>query len=310
MKKKLVSLILAATFVIGSVFTQPMEAQAATWSTYGSVEKKNGVYHLTDDVAQTGTVAYNKKINTKAGATVTFKYYAKKGENSTTEADAITAMFTSEKVTGTYGSGETLGMKPGEDTYAVEFDSYKNTTDPNYHHIGIIQGNAYNHLNSVKSSKVADGKWHTAKILVASDRLTVYVDSKKVISSEVALPKYVYLSINGITGSCYCDHKVKSISVEQNKERLATPEITVTSKKKNTAVITWKKVKNADKYIVYRSTSKRGDLTKVKETSSLKFTDTKVKGGKTYYYTVLAYDQNDDYLDSTFSYVESIKVKK
>lgn len=310
MKKKLVSLILAATFVLGSVFLHPVEAQAATWSTYGSVEKKNGVYHLTDSFAQTGTVAYNKKINTKAGATVTFKYYAKKGANSELPADAITVMFTSDKVTGTYGSGDTLGMKQSEDTYAVEFDSYVNKSDPNYHHIGIIQHNANNHLNSVKNSKVADGKWHTAKVEVASDKLTVYVDSKKVLSSAVSLPKYVYLSINGITGACYCDHKIKSISVEQNKERLATPVITVKSTKKNTAVVSWTKVKNADKYIVYRSTSKRGTLTKVKETSSLKFTDTKVKGGKTYYYTVLAYDKNDDYLDSALSYIESVKVKK
>jgi fibronectin type 3 domain-containing protein len=123
------------------------------------------------------------------------------------------------------------------------------------------------------------------------------------------MPKTVYLSISGYTGAYYCEQRIKGISVQQNKEKLATPEVTVVSKKKNTAVVSWEKVKNADKYVVYRSSSKYGTLEKIKETSNLKFTDKKVKGGKTYYYTVLAYNEKGSYLDSALSYIEAIKIK-
>ena len=310
MKKKSVSIILAITFILVNVFSQPMQIQAATKSLYGTTEEDQGVYYLTDNIWELGTVTYNQKINTKAGATVTFSYYAQKGESSKVTADGIWAIFTNYKVGDKLDPNNgNIGKKP-EKTYAVEFDSYKNTTDPKGQHIGIIHKTASNHLKYAESDKVADGKWHTAKIQVASNKITVYVDNKKIVSSKASMPKTVYLSISGYTGAYYCDQRVKSISVKQNKEKLETPEVTVSSKKKNRVVVSWEKVKNADKYVVYRSSSKRGTLELVKETSSLKFTDKNVIGGQTYYYTVLAYNEKGSYLDSALSYIQKIKVKK
>jgi hypothetical protein len=182
MNKKLVVFILVAVFVLESVFFQPMQIQAATKSLYGSTEEDEGVYYLTDNVWELGTVTYNQKINTKAGATVTFKYYAQKGESSKFTADGIWAIFTNYKVEEELDPNNgNIGKKP-EKTYAVEFDSYKNTTDPKGHHVGIVHKAASNHLKYAKSDKIADGKWHTAKIQVASNKITVYLDNKKIVS--------------------------------------------------------------------------------------------------------------------------------
>lgn len=67
----------------------------------------------------------------------------------------------------------------------------------------------------------------------------------------------------------------------------------VTAKaKKRTAVISWKKVKGASGYEVYRSTKKNGKYKKIKtikKAGTVRFTDKKLKKGFAYYYKVRAY---------------------
>lgn len=50
--------------------------------------------------------------------------------------------------------------------------------------------------------------------------------------------------------------------------------------------VTWKQVKGAAGYTVYRSTKRLGTYTKIGTTSKTSYTDKKVKAGKTYYYKV------------------------
>lgn len=50
--------------------------------------------------------------------------------------------------------------------------------------------------------------------------------------------------------------------------------------------VTWKQVKGASGYTVYRSTKRLGKYTKIATTSKTGYTDKKVKAGKTYYYKV------------------------
>lgn len=89
---------------------------------------------------------------------------------------------------------------------------------------------------------------------------------------------------------------------------LARPEITVKLSKGDPKV-TWETVSGAEKYYVYRATSKNGEFTKVKTTrSATDFTDTKVKSGKTYYYKVKAVHSNTE-ASSAWSAVKSVKVK-
>jgi len=83
----------------------------------------------------------------------------------------------------------------------------------------------------------------------------------------------------------------------------ATCEITVKPKKPSSvktsivsatsAKISWGKVADATGYQVKRSTSKNGTYASVKNTASTGFTNTGLKAGKTYYYTVRAYKTVD-----------------
>ena len=66
----------------------------------------------------------------------------------------------------------------------------------------------------------------------------------------------------------------------------ATAKVTAGSKK---ATISWSKVAGASGYQVYMSTSKSGTYTSIKTTTSLSFTKTGLKTGRTYYFKVRAY---------------------
>lgn len=70
--------------------------------------------------------------------------------------------------------------------------------------------------------------------------------------------------------------------------------------------VSWKKVKDATGYQVYRAASKNGKYKKVKTTSAASFTDKKLKTGKAYYYKVRAYKKEDG---SVYYGAYSAKVK-
>ncbi len=77
------------------------------------------------------------------------------------------------------------------------------------------------------------------------------------------------------------------------------------------ATITYKKVKNAKKYYIYRSDSKKGAFKLVGTTSKLKFKDKKLTSKKTYRYKVRAISKNSMGADkfSAYSKVKSVKAK-
>lgn len=88
----------------------------------------------------------------------------------------------------------------------------------------------------------------------------------------------------------------------------------VKNKKKRKAVITWKKVKNASGYQIYRATKKNGKFKKVKTVKGnrvVKYTNTKLKKNKKYYYKVRAYRTvKGKKVYGAFSVKKSIFVKK
>ncbi len=97
-----------------------------------------------------------------------------------------------------------------------------------------------------------------------------------------------------------CYYKVKAVHTKSSADSayseivnrvcdLAKPVVSITRTKSGDPRITWKEVEGAEKYYVYRATSKDGTYTKVKTTvSSRSYTDTSAKAGKTYYYKVKA----------------------
>ena len=72
---------------------------------------------------------------------------------------------------------------------------------------------------------------------------------------------------------------------------------------------TWNAVAGANKYEVYRATSKNGSYTKMFTTSNLSYTNTSAKAGTTYYYKVKAVSKVKSTANSAFSTVVSIRAR-
>lgn len=79
--------------------------------------------------------------------------------------------------------------------------------------------------------------------------------------------------------------RAKSITLTAPVKKITVKQI----KKKPQVKLSWKKVKNAKQYIIYRSTKKNSGYTKVKtlKNNKLTYTDKKVKKGKKYYYKIV-----------------------
>lgn len=101
--------------------------------------------------------------------------------------------------------------------------------------------------------------------------------------------------------------------VSVGRAKLAKPTIYSLNQTLLGVFVSWSKDKNADGYIVYRSTSKNGSYTKIGSTSvDLNgYWDFSVSNNKTYYYKVVSYQgSGKDRVYSEESAPVSIKVKK
>lgn len=145
-------------------------------------------------------------------------------------------------------------------------------------------------LNTTKAS-VKTGKTVALKATVtpadATDKTVTWTSSNtkaatvdangvvtgKAVGSTVITAK----TVNGKTASC-------AISVS-----LSAPENVKAASASNTSVkVSWQKAVGAQKYQVYRATSKKGKFKKVATTSGASYTNKKLTTGKTYYYKVKA----------------------
>lgn len=98
----------------------------------------------------------------------------------------------------------------------------------------------------------------------------------------------------------------KSTAVARNRD-LSRPDVTAKLSSGNVK-LTWETVSGAEKYKIYRATSKDGEYTSIKTTTKRTYTDKSVKNGKTYYYKVKAIHTNSG-ANSAYSSVASVKVK-
>ena len=96
----------------------------------------------------------------------------------------------------------------------------------------------------------------------------------------------------------------KSIKLEASVKKLKAKRVG----KKLQVKLTWKKVKKAKQYIIYRSTSKNSGYVKIKAVKKASFVDKKVKKGKKYYYRVVV-KKKAGYSGVTTSKVVNIKKK-
>ena len=199
--------------------------------------------------------------------------------------------------------------------------------------------------------KNADGTWKTVKEMTETDQAEALNGTYKVDDKGIyRISKVLYATLNGTKQyrmTVYSNElnlaedttnkptepttekkdqtttatKDQTTTATNNKviERIKTvlskvTNLKVKNKKNKKAVITWKKVKNADGYQIYRATKKSGKFKKIKTVKGnrvVKYTNTKLKKNKKYYYKVRAVKANEAGVDvfSAYSAAKAVKVK-
>lgn len=191
--------------------------------------------------------------------------------------------------------------------------------------------------------KNADGTWETVKEDTETDQAEELKGNfsvsdlgtyriKKVLNATLNGTKQYRFTVysNELAVSKNDDKKPSSATTEQKPSDTTTTQklstttvkdilkkvskIKLQNLKKRKVRITWKKVKNADGYQVYRATKKNGKykLVKVvKGNKKVSYTNTKLKKNKKYYYKVRAYRTvKGKKVYGAFSSKKSISIKK
>lgn len=242
-------------------------------------------------------------------------------------------------VKGTIG-GKTVTLTNGED-YKVEYKNFKN---PGIATITITGLNNYTGTvtktfkilpNWVKSPKQVAGSTYTTtmkltwtkcigvtgyEVYRSTSKNGTYTKVKTVTSNTN------YTTVTGLSAGIKYYYKIRaykkvgttivygaysSILTTTTKAKAPTGLTLKVDTKK--ATISWSKATGAVGYEVYRSTSKNGTYSKVKETKSTTLTCTNkgLKTGKRYYYKVRAYTKTTDgtKMYSAFTSVKGVVVK-
>ncbi len=139
----------------------------------------------------------------------------------------------------------------------------------------------YKYVGTTTATNYTDNK--------ANAGYTYYYKVKAV--SKVSSGANSYYSVV-IGATCHCARPSVKITTVNGSPRL-----------------TWNAVAGANKYEVYRATSKNGSYTKMFTTSNLSYTNTSAKAGTTYYYKVKAVSKVKSTANSAFSTVVSIRAR-
>ena len=198
---------------------------------------------------------------------------------------------------------------------------YEETEDHNY--IGSVCdscGDVFLRIPSVTgSNRASDGKpslkWDAVD---GAAKYYIYRATSKTGTYKYlyATTKTSYNNTSAVAGKTYY-YKVVAVDAAGNKSDysavvsrtcdLARPEVKATIKAASgKPYLTWAAVDGADKYEVYRATSKNGTYTKMYTTTNTYYTNTSAKVGTTYYYKVKAVMNGNSYATSAYSPVKYI----
>lgn len=132
--------------------------------------------------------------------------------------------------------------------------------------------------------KNAEGKY---KLIAKLDGNTFsYIDTNLVTGQSYGYKLKAYRVVDGKT---YKSPRSKAVSAIPIPRKPKKPTIT---EKKRSLVLSWKQIKGATGYVVYRRDGKKGNYKKIatrKGQTTVSYTDKKVSKGITYYYKVVAY---------------------
>ncbi len=138
-----------------------------------------------------------------------------------------------------------------------------------------------------------------------SYKLLKTTSSLKYTHSGAEIGKKYYYKIRGV--SAYGSEGDYSQTVSIACKPLA-PAVKGKLSSKGKPVLNWKAVTGATKYKIYYATSKNGKYKLLTTTKALKYTHSKAKAGKTYFYKVCAVTKKG--VTSAYSSIVKLKVKK
>ena len=137
-----------------------------------------------------------------------------------------------------------------------------------------------------KASNAKQYKVYRATSKNGKYKLVKTTKSRSFVNKKLATGKKYYYKVRAINGSKKGAFSPKKYAAPTLKKPTGAKAVSADSA---SLKLSWKKVNGAKGYRVYRATSKDGKYTKVKTTTALSFTDTKLTTGKTYYYKIRAY---------------------
>lgn len=225
------------------------------------------------------------------------------GDGKITYSSSDTSVAVVNKTTGKVtlkgiGTAEITATASQTSTYASTADAYtlkvipaapklEKATSPSYTSVKITWSESKGADGYIIYQKV-DGTWKRKAVVKSA---TSYTQNGLVCGQEYSFTVKAYKKIDGET--YYSRYDKNGIA---KKPALAKPKLTGLSQNSSTSTtLSWKKVDGATGYIVYRKNAagKWDRLGVVKSNASAKYTDTGLKKGKTYTYTVKAYRSAD-----------------
>ncbi len=145
---------------------------------------------------------------------------------------------------------------------------------------------------------------------VSGNLIQVTFDVKKNLDGQDPTIKTVVSGINNESEQVLAETVLED-TVTVGREKLKKPQLSSLNQTLLGVNVKWCKDKNADGYIVLRSTSKNGKYTEIASTTSGNYWDITVRNNKTYYYKIKSFQgKGSARVYSEESNILSIKVKK
>lgn len=184
------------------------------WKLKGVAQKlSNGIIQLTPTTMHVAGSAWYVLPLSIFDLTIEFDYRIGGG----TGADGFVILFANEiKSIGTSGGSEdtALGTNIDENTYGIEFDTFRNAYDPLRNHIALIKGSIKNHLVYTTINKLNDDTFHHAVATWKNESLTLTVDGIQMIqANNVTFNMPFYFGFSASTGTYTDEHQIRNINV-------------------------------------------------------------------------------------------------
>ncbi len=206
--------------------SENFDSSVNNWMLNGSAEwnDEKGVVILThENFYEAGSMWYKQSFDLSKykGFEAEFDFFV--GDKDT-GADGITfaVINTSNGLNALGGSGGDLGYEGISNSFAIEFDTYENSSfnDPSKDHIGIDTNGSLTSLKTFEIGNIEDGEWHHAKIdfKIGTGKVSIWLDQSYIGEYTISgfSPFEAYFGFTGGTGAGYNLQRIDNFKLTLN----------------------------------------------------------------------------------------------